>query len=252
MRKKCIVFMLVLSLTLLYPLSKSEGVFGIGDVVFDPSNIIQMIIDYAVQLEQLAQEVIAVEQLILQYQVMLLNIKNLNFSGLPVVGGLFDHAMHLFEDAQSIVYNAAMIKAAFDELWAPFRVNVMAGADFYLKAFDWNEQVRRAHLDVMTLQNSVPVNLAEMSLVVKESLGRSAASEGNLQAQQAGNELLGTANQQLALINQQLSMEATAAGVGRMLEASARDQAQLNAERWMFEFGKVPETSGFGSLPRLR
>jgi P-type conjugative transfer protein TrbJ len=252
MKKKFLVLILVLTISLSYSVDKAHSLFGIGDLVFDVTAFAQLLLDYIVQLESLAQEVLAAEQLVLQTQMFILNMKNLNFTGLPIVGGLFDAGMRLFDTASGMVYTAAAIKEAFDELWQPFGGEVMAGSDFYKKSFDWGEQTRRAHLDVMTLQHSMPVNLEHIGMVVRETLSRSAVAEGNLQAQQAGNELLGTMTQQLTLVNQQLSMEATAAGTQRMMDAATTDQAQLNAERWMFEFGVVPETTGLSSLPRLR
>lgn len=221
-------------------------------IVFDPTQFAQLILDYAVQAEQLAQDVLAVEQLILQYEIMLLNIRNLNWSGLPIVGGLMDSLTNIYESATGIVYTAAAIKEAFDELWQPFRVEVMDGATFYGKAFDWNEQVRRAHYDVMFLQNHVPVNLYDTRTVMREVMSRSAAAEGELQATQAGNELQAVIANQLMLVNEQLAMQSTAVDTQAMMDAATTDQAQLNGERWMHQFTAVTETTGYSTLPKLR
>lgn len=251
MRKRIIASFIVLTLVF-YPFTKALGVFGIGDVVFDPSNLVQMLLDYAVQAEQLTQEILAVEQLILQVEYMALAAKNLNFSALPVVGGLIDTLTNVYENAQGIVYNAAHIKEAFDELWQPFRLEVMDGATFYGKVWDWNEQTRRAHYDVAFLQNKIPFNLYDTRMVMQEVMSRSAAAVGSLQAEQAGNELHAVVAQQLMLLNEQMALESSAQDSQRMMDAATTDQAQLNGERWMHEFTAVTETTGYNTLPKLR
>lgn len=217
-------------------------------------NILQTlyaIADYAIQAEQFAQEVLAVEQLVLQYEVMLLNIKNLNFSGLPVIGGLIGTAMDIFHTAEGMVYTAAAIKEAFDALWEPFNTRLLEGWEFHAKGISWNEQVRLAHKDVMFLQNHVPVHIEATMGLVGEVLTKSAAAEGALQATQAGNEMLGTVTQELMLVNQQLAMQGAAVNSQAMLEAALIDQAQLNGERWMADFTVHATPKGLEALPRL-
>jgi P-type conjugative transfer protein TrbJ len=159
--------------------------------------------------------------------------------------------MEIFQTAEGMVYTAAAIKEAFEALWEPFNTRLMEGWELRLKGFDWNEQVRRAHKDVMFLQNHVPVHIETTMGLVHEVLRRSAGAEGALQATQAGNEMLGAVTQELLLVNQQLAMQGTAVYTQQMMEAALIDQAQLNGERWMADFTVHHLPRGLDSLPRL-
>jgi conjugal transfer/entry exclusion protein len=77
----------------------------------------------------------------------------------------------------------------------------------------------------------------------------SEAAEGHLQAQQAGNQLVGTLIAQTNATNTLLGTLARGQSTRDMMEAAARDQALMNAERAMEGFTEVQPTEGLRALP---
>lgn len=251
MRKKCIVFMLVLSLALLYPLSKSEGVFGIGDVVFDPSNIIQMVIDYALQLEHYAQLIAQYQMLVKQYENMVLNIAALGVSMVHRVMNPMSQLTAMLDKVEAIPHRISSTVARFEQLYPSFGAHPLSGTDLVQKLRAMAQQMRGAAKLAMQTQSVIEAIQGDQ-VTLDGAMRRSDAAVGNLQVQQAGNQINGLNTLQLIRMQQMLAAQGRIATSRVMADATMEDQAQLNADRWMMDFAVVPHTTGLSALPRLR
>lgn len=245
--------LLVLVLLVAYAQQSAFAVFGVGDVVYDPSNFFENVLQAGYQLQQLGKEVEQLEQMVLMVEDMALNIKNLNFSALPVIGGPLGTLMELYDTAHNLFFNAALIQEKFKELYGPFHADVaLSGAAFAAKEWDWNQAVREAHYVAMQQQAQVPQSLQAAQDAMTAALRKSETAEGNLQVQQAGNQVLGVVASQLSTLNTLTATAAQAQATREMQQAAERDQAQLAAQRWMAGFTTVAPTTGLTTLPTLR
>jgi P-type conjugative transfer protein TrbJ len=253
--KKQILALCLIGGLVLYP-GASTALFGVGDIVFDPTQYAQQLIesvwwleDLAYQAEQIANQVIQIEQMILMVESWALALKNLDFSVLPIVGGVIDSFIRVFDAAQNVFFNAALIQEKFKELYSPFHGELLESSAYFTKGFDWNNAVREAHSIAMQQQAHLPESLKSAADGLQQALLHSEAAVGGLQAQQAGNELLGVQIAQQNEMNALLGTMAHTQSTRDMLEAAARDQAMLRLEAAMDKFTEVTPTEGLRALP---
>jgi P-type conjugative transfer protein TrbJ len=163
-----------------------------------------------------------------------LSLKNLDFSVIPIVGGPIAGMMRVFETAQNAFFNAALSKEKFEELYSPFHGELLPSEAYFTTAFDWNQAVRDAHGVAMQQQAHLTMSMESTQYSMEQALLHSEAAEGHLQAQQAGNELLGTQIAQQNETNALLGTMAHTQSVRDMQEAAAQDQAMRRLE-WVME-----------------
>lgn len=248
MKKKLVTLGLIAALIAL-PVVNSYGVLGFGDIVFDPTQFAQLLLDYAVQAEQLTQEVLAVEELVIQTGHWANALKNLDFTVLPIVGGAFGGLMEIYANAQEIFFNAAVIKEQFEELWSPFHGVKLDPDEYFAKGWDWNEAVREAHWVAMQQQAHMTISVDTSHLAMTQALQHSYAAVGPLQAAQAGNQLMGVQIAQQNETNALLASMAQAQGTEAMLQAAGRDQALQRLDGVMQGFSTMAPITGIAELP---
>lgn len=249
MKKKWIAYVLLVGLLGL-PLTAKAII-----PVFDEAAFTQMIVeavwwvlDLAYQVEQIANQVLQVEQGIIMLENWALSLKNLDFSVLPGVDGPLYAALGVFEKAKNVFFNAALIKEKFEELYS-FDKEMLPSGEYFRKAFDWNKTVQEAHMVAMQQQAYLPNALHTALVSMEEALKHSEAAEGHLQAQQAGNQLLGVTIAQQNETNALLGTMAHTQSVRDMQEAAAQDQAMKRLEWVMHDWTVWTKTGGLESLP---
>lgn len=228
--------------------------------VFDEASFTQMIIDfaysvadYAIQGEQLAQQVLEVENTILMLEDWALALKQLDWSALPIIGEPLGSLQAVFEKASSAFYNAALIQEKFKELYSDhfaFSLDqLMEGDAYFAKAFDWNEAVRQSHQIAMEQQAQLPDSLEMAKAALLQGLDHSETAVGPLQAAQAGNQILGIQVQQGNTTNALLGTMAQQEATKNMLEASARQQMLLRMDYALQDFTYMEPVEGLATLP---
>jgi len=190
-------------------------------VVFDPNNYAQNVLTAARALQQINNQITA-----LQNQAQMLinqarNLASLPYSSLQQLQQSIQRTQQLLAQAQRLAYDVQQIDRAFSTTYAP------ASATSSNQTLVTNAQARwqtsvAALQDALRVQAGVVGNLdtnrTEMSVLVTSSQ----SATGALQATQAGNQLIALQAQQLA------DLTATVAAQGRAqnLEAAQRTAAQ--------------------------
>lgn len=251
MKKQWIACMLIVGL-LAMPLTATAII-----PVFDEAAFGQMLLeavwwleDLFYQAEQVANQVTQIEQGVLMLEKWALSLKHLDFSVLPVIGEPLAEMMRVFEAAQNAFFNAALIQEKFEELYSPFHTALLPSAEYFTQAFDWNTAVRDAHWVAMQQQAHLTASLESIASSMEQALLRSEAAEGHLQAQQAGNALLGTQIAQQNATNALLGTLAHGQSTRDMMEAAARDQAMMRLEWAMEGWAEWTQEEGVRELPR--
>lgn len=211
--------------------------------------------DYAVQIEEVANTIEMIENQILMLENMALNIKNLQWSALPMIGGPLTQLQRIIGKARGIGYNAELIGEQYNTLYPEFhmpsgsgnhlwRTETLRGYQFY-----WNTQIRDAYQTAFESQAQMAQNIDLGQAATQDALRHSEAAEGNLQAQQAGNELLGVVAAQQIETQQLLATQARAQASADMMRAAEKDQALLHSQYWIEDFAVVQPTEGLRELP---
>src|SRR5436305_1670933 len=96
---------------------KAHALFGVGDVVFDPSNYAQNVLTAARALVQIQNQVkmLANEALMLINEAK--NLEHLDFNTLGHIRAAIDNAELLIDQAQGIAFDIRQMQQDFDRLY---------------------------------------------------------------------------------------------------------------------------------------
>ena len=250
------LFALLLSLALGLP--ASEALFGVGDVVFDPTNFVQNT-ETAIQaaamvakaVEQIQNQVTMITHQVAQIQHQLTNLERLDPSVLDSMNGQIDHFMAVIKSAHGLGYQVGQIAEQFNGLYPEFGLPPVDGQTYREEQAAWNQQTPLA-LEQAVQAQSIVEHIATDQANLSATVAWSQAAVGNLQVLQAGNQIQGLMATQLMRLQQIMvaSQRAQAAELAR--QASENDQAQGNARRLMEGYGEMGPTHPRSSLPPLQ
>jgi P-type conjugative transfer protein TrbJ len=190
-------------------------------IVFDPNNYAQNVLTAARELQQINNQITSLQN---QAQMLINQAKNLTglpYSSLQQLDQSIQRTQQLLGQAQRIAYNIKQIDQAFSTTYAPASTNESDQVLIANAQTRWQNSVAGLQ-DALRVQATVVGNLdthrKEMSALLSSSQG----ATGALQANQAGNQLLGLQAQQLA----DLTAAVVAQGRTQNLETAQRTVAQ--------------------------
>lgn len=228
---------LLLATALAIPLSVSSAS---AQIVFDPSNYAQNVLQAARALEQINQQVTS-----LQNQAQMLinqarNLASLPQSSLAQIQQSFQRTQQLLGQAQRISFDVGQIDRAFSATYGTASTTVTDQALIDGARERWRNSVAGLQ-DAMKVQAGVVANLDTNRIEMSSLVTASQSATGALQATQAGNQLIALQTQQVA----DLTAAVAAQGRAHNLEAAQRTAAQEQAREQMRRF----LTPGVGYRP---
>lgn len=232
------------------PASGAWGIFGIGDIVNDPLNLVQTTWTAARTLQSNVNEVVQINN---QVQSLLNEAKQLvalPMSYVEQIEAEIQKYYDLMNEGQAMAYRVQGMAQQFQALYDTAVTGGGTGTVLH-RAQAVLRQVKAAGRVGMEAQAIYDRLLAQQT-TTKRLVTASQGAVGQLQATQATNQLLAV------LGDQQASLQQLTATMGRvqvsyiMREVVAEEQARLNADQWLQGW----PTGGFrgpgqGQGPRL-
>jgi P-type conjugative transfer protein TrbJ len=127
----------------------SHAIFGVGDIVFDPSAFSQSIISYMNQVRQYVQQCQQYSTQLKQLAAEVQNLHNLNYM-INLTG--FQDMQRIINSSQGMAGDYAGLQRRYDQVYPDFsRFNKMTGNDYALKALEWNQQTAITNRDALNL-----------------------------------------------------------------------------------------------------
>jgi P-type conjugative transfer protein TrbJ len=223
---------------LVCPATRSYAIFGAGDVVVDPTNLIQNTMTALNTLKSTVNEAtqIANQVTSLAHEVTMLDNEALNLAKLPLslvsaFHSLMGDYASTLQQAQGIAYDVQQAMTQFDHLYTN-GITGFGPGQLLAQARSWSTQVQAASRTAVAAQ-SLLKRLASQQSQIGSALSASEGAVGELQATQAGNELLGTIASQQASLQQIIAASARVQASLAAEHAAADAQARLNAARWL-------------------
>ena len=227
MRKKLAALMLTGAIALA-PMQPAYALFGVGDVVIDPTNLAQNILTAARTLEMINNQITQ-----LQNEAQMLinqgrNLANLPHSSLARLRSIMQQTEDLLGEAQRVGYVVSEIERVFSEQYG----DAAATGDF--AAMNANAEARwrtsvAGYEDALKVQAGVVGNIeatrTELSTLVSQSQGAQAA--------QAGNQLLALQSQQMTDLTAAIAAQNRADALDAARRASAKAQGRENLNRFL-------------------
>jgi P-type conjugative transfer protein TrbJ len=201
-------------------------------IVFDPSNYAQNVLTAARTLQQINNQISALQN---QAQMLLnqgRNLASLPFSSLVQLQGEVQRTRQLLSQAQHLAYDVAQIDQAFQSQYGAVSATAPEQTLVARAQSRWETAVG-AFQDALRVQAGVVGNLSgaqgEMSALVSSSQG----AAGALQVAQAGNQLLAVQARQLADLTALLAAQGRAQALDGADRASARADAQVRFRQFI-------------------
>jgi P-type conjugative transfer protein TrbJ len=212
--------------------SPAYALFGVGDIVFDPSNYAQNILTAARALEQINNQITSLQNEAQMLINQARNLASLPYSSLQRLQQSVQRTQQLLSQAQNIAFDVQQIDRAFQSTYGSAS---LTASDQQLVAdarTRWQNTVGGLQ-DAMRVQagvvGNIDTNRAEMSALVGQSQG----ATGALQAAQAGNQLLALQAQQLADLTAVIAANGRAQALADAERAAAVDQGREQRRRFL-------------------
>ncbi|WP_315716471.1 MULTISPECIES: P-type conjugative transfer protein TrbJ [unclassified Bradyrhizobium] len=201
-------------------------------VVFDPNNYAQNVLTAARELQQINNQILALqnqaEMLINQSR----NLVNLPYSSLTQLQQSIQRTQDLLKQAQRLAYDVQQIEQAFKTVYAPAAAGASA-ADLADNARSrWQTSVA-ALQDALKLQAGVVGNLDTIKSQSVALVVASQGAAGALAVRQAGNQILAMQAQQLADLTAVVAAQGRAQNLTMAERAAAQDQAREQLRRFL-------------------
>lgn len=213
---------LSLTATALVP-APAYAQFGIGGIVYDPSNYSQNILTAARTLEQINNQI---RQLQNQATSLINEARNLQSLPLTVLQPLqqqIQQTQALIRQAQGMAMNVQQIEAQFAAQYKSIDLNQSQRAMVDGARQRWQTSVG-AFEDALKVQAGVVSNIEGSRTAIDQLVTASQSATGALQAAQAGNQLLALQSQQLS------DLIAAVASMGRAQSLDAANSAAAKAQ----------------------
>jgi P-type conjugative transfer protein TrbJ len=127
----------------------SHAIFGIGDIVFDPSTFSQAVISAMNQIRQYAQQCQQYATQLKQLEAQMQNLRGLNYM-IDLAG--FQDMQRIINSSRGIAGDYAQMQSQYDQVYPEFsRFSAMSGKDYATKALQWNQETANTNRDAMDL-----------------------------------------------------------------------------------------------------
>jgi type IV secretion system protein TrbJ len=201
-------------------------------IVFDPNNYAQNVMTAARELQQINNQITA-----LQNQAQMLinqgkNLASLPFSSLQQLQASIQRTQQLLAQAQRIAYSVQQIDHAFSTTYAPATGSMSSQALVTGALTRWQNSVAGLQ-DAMRVQAGVVGNLDTNRVQTSALVSASQGASGALQATQAGNQMLALQAQQLADLTAAVAAQGRAQSLQMAQRAAAQDQGYQQLQRFL-------------------
>jgi P-type conjugative transfer protein TrbJ len=202
------------------------------DIVYDPSNYGQNVLQAARALEQINNQITSLQNEAQMLINQARNLASLPHSSLQQIQQSIQRTQQLLSQAQSIAFDVGQIDQAFQQRYGNIPLSA-SDADLVAGARSrWQttvgglQEALRVQAGVV---GNVDANRAEMATLVGQSQG----ATGALQATQAGNQLLALQSQQLSDLIAVMSANGRAAALSEAERATAAEQGREQRRRFL-------------------
>ncbi|TIQ16957.1 MAG: P-type conjugative transfer protein TrbJ [Mesorhizobium sp.] len=210
----------------------AHALFGFGDIVFDPSNYAENVLQAARSLEQINNQIQSLQNEAQMLINQARNLASLPHSSLQKLQQSVQRTQQLLGEAQRIAFDVQQIDQVFSQQYAGMDLSASDKELVELARERWGNTVG-ALQDAMRVQAGVVGNIetqrAELSALVGESQG----ATGALQATQAGNQILALQAQQLADLTALLAANGRAEALSAAEQAAAAEQGREQRRRFL-------------------
>lgn len=199
--------------------------------VFDPTNYASNVLQAARALEQINNQIRALQNQALSLVNQARNLAQLPYSSLQAIETNLNRIQGLMGQAQRVAYD---VKAIEQEFGRNYTVDASASDLALLSSAKqrWANSAA-AFRDALNVQAGVVTGMPAAQAETRALVTASQGATGIVQATQAGNQLLALQSQQLANLTAMMAAQGRATALEQAERAASREQAQEQFRRFM-------------------
>lgn len=201
--------------------------------VFDATNYAQNLLQAARALEQINHQLTSLQNEAAMLQNMARNLEKIDFPELERLRGAMGRIDRLMGDARGIGFKVDLLDQKMLEL---FPGAGASGASRDKRIADAKARLQSARQDFedrMRLQAEVAGNVREDAALLADLIERSQSTNGNLQVQQAANQLLALGAKQQLQLQQLLAAEFRGSALDRARKTQAEEEGKAATRRFL-------------------
>jgi P-type conjugative transfer protein TrbJ len=232
-----------------------SALFGVGDIVFDPTNLLQNTLTAIRTLQsnineatQIANEVRMIANQVQQLAYEVQNLATLPLSLWHDLQAELRTYTSLLQQAQGLSFQLSQIPGQVAQLYRTAGRPATSSAALLQQATRWTAQLQQASATALQAQ-SVWERLTGQQTRLQQALSASETAHGNLQVSQATNQLLGVLAEQQGSLQQILAASSRAEASLLALQAAQDEAARANAAHFMDGFTTMTPVQGVGIPP---
>ena len=210
----------------------AHAFFGIGRIVYDPTNHAENLLTAARTLEQINNQITSLQNEAQMLINQARNLASLPYSSLQALQQNVQRTQQLLGQAQNIAFDVQNIDQMFQQDYGNLSLTATDQQLIADARTRWENTVGGLQ-DAMRVQagavGNIDGNRAEMAALVGQSQG----ATGALQATQAGNQLLALQSQQLSDLIAVISANGRADALMEAERATAAEQGRIQRERFL-------------------
>ncbi|MBT9507242.1 P-type conjugative transfer protein TrbJ [Rhodoferax sp.] len=213
----------------------AHALFGVGDIVFDPTNLVQNIMTAAHTLEQINNQI---RQLQNEAQMLMNQAKNLtglNFSALAQLRAALAATNQLIGQAQGLAFNVSQMESEFTRLYPNAYSASTSGSQMALDARQRWRNSLEALRTATKVQSQAVQNFASDEQTLTDLVNRSQSAVGALQAMQATNQLLALQSRQTIQAQQLQITQDRATALEQARQVAVQERAREVRRRFQGE-----------------
>jgi type IV secretion system protein TrbJ len=208
------------------------ALFGFGDIVFDPSNYAENIVQAARALEQINNQIQSLQNEAQMLINQARNLASLPYSSLQQIQQSVQRTQQLLGEAQRIAFDVQQVDQIFSQQYANMDLTASDQQLVELARERWGNTVG-ALQDAMRVQAGVVGNIETQRAELTNLVGESQGATGALQATQAGNQILALQSQQLTDLTALLAANGRADALSAAEQAAATEQGREQRRRFL-------------------
>lgn len=231
MRRSIIAALLLATAPLTMP-PPAHALFGIGDIVIDPSNLAQNVLTATRSLQQINNQIRQ-----LQNEAAMLRNQEDNLTRLDI--DIRGDLRQIMTEISSLAHQANAISYQVDETERLFKTHYPREYENWSStemaeaaAWQWDTS-RAAYQDTLVMQSRIVEAVERDADVLEQLLEASGSATGNLSVAQAGNQLTALAVKQDMQIQQLMAAQYRAEALERARRLQTERESQVRQQRFM-------------------
>jgi P-type conjugative transfer protein TrbJ len=212
----------------------SYAIFGVGDIVFDPSTFSQAVISAMNQIRQYAQQCQQYATQLKQLEAQVQNLQSLNYM-INLTG--FQDMQRIINSSRGISGDYARLQSQYDQVYPDFsKFSTMSGNDYAAKALQWNQQTANTNRDAMDLiaksKDWFYSDTGDLGKLTIKANNVAGAKDGL----QAIAQIAALQSKQMVQLQQTMSMSSKAEGAYMAQRAEQEAAVTAKLQRWGKDF----------------